>query len=88
MEANPDNGNGQAKPDTMSGCCQGRETVHELRAKLLLSKADVARLLSVPESSILSLHRCGALEGLKVSGHLCWRPGDVERFVEGLEREG
>lgn len=51
---------------------------------LLLTQADVARLLNVSEWQVYGLHRMGRLRGKKIGRVLRWRRADVERFVAEL----
>ena len=84
MDAKHDNGNGLAKRDTVSLL----ETVADLLAKFALTDAEVGRLVGVPAATVTNLHRTGALRGVTIGGRLCWRPKDVERYVEALEVDG
>ena len=57
----------------------------------VLTRAQVATLLQVPEDTIENLHRTGQLSGFLVGKHLRWWPGDVRKFAESLannERTG
>ena len=56
--------------------------------RLVLTREQVAEMLQVPPDTVNNLHRVGQLCGVKVGKHLRWRFGDVERFVNGLGREG
>ncbi len=51
---------------------------------LLLTRADVATLLAVPERSVAWLHRIGKLRGVSVARKLRWGRADVESYVESL----
>ena len=82
--SDPAGGNGQANCVTVTQL----ERVADLLAKFALTDAEVGRLLGVPKATVLNLHRTGALRALKIGGRCCWRPADVERFVEGLEVDG
>ena len=50
----------------------------------VLTRAQVAALLQVPEDTIENLHRTGQLSGLKIGKHLRWWPDDVRKFAETL----
>lgn len=51
---------------------------------LLLTQADVARLLNLTVWQVYGLHRMGRLRGKKIGRVLRWRRADVERFVAEL----
>ena len=52
----------------------------------VLTRAQVATLLQVPEDTIENLHRTGQLSGLKIGKHLRWWPDNVRKFAEALAR--
>ena len=55
---------------------------------LVLTRAQVGKLLQVPEDTVENLHRTGQLSGLKIGKHLRWWPDDVRGYVEALARNG
>ena len=52
----------------------------------VLTRAQVAALLQVPEDTVENLHRTGQLSGLKIGKHLRWWPDNVRKFAEALAR--
>ena len=52
----------------------------------VLTRAQVATLLQVPEDTIENLHRTAQLPGFKVGKHLRWWPESVRKFAETLAR--
>ena len=62
-----------------------RETVADLLSKFALTSDETGRFLGVTAATVANLHRCGALRAVKIGARWCWRPCDVQRFVEALE---
>ena len=60
-------------------------TVSEIWDKALLNAQDVARVLSLPVSTVLQLHEDRKLRGYKVGKYLVWKPEDVRKFAENVE---
>jgi excisionase family DNA binding protein len=59
--------------------------VHELMTRLLLTRDEAARMLSIKPETLDYLHRMKRLRGVKVGKELRWRPPDVQRFVHELD---
>ena len=53
---------------------------------LVLTGAQVGKLLQVPKDTVDNLHRTGQLPGFLVGKHLRWWPDDVRGFAEALAR--
>ena len=54
----------------------------------VLTCANVATLLQVPEATIDNLHRTGQLRGFTIGKHLRWSPDAVRAFAEQLASNG
>ncbi len=54
---------------------------------LLLTKTEVAALLTVPERSVQWLHRVGQLRGVKIARKLRWTRASIDRYLQTLESE-
>ena len=54
----------------------------------VLTCANVARLLQVPEATIDNLHRTGQLCGFRIGKHLRWSPAAVRAFAEQCASNG
>ena len=55
-----------------------------LLGRLLLTRDEVAQLLSVKPSTINHLHRIHKLPAVRVGLKNLWKPETVREFVEGL----
>lgn len=65
------------------------ETTNKLDlTPLVLTGAQVGKLLQVPIDTVENLHRTDQLLGIMVGKHLRWWPDDVRKFAEDLARAG
>ena len=55
---------------------------------LVLTEAQVGKLLQVPRATVANLHRTKQLCGFQIGKHLRWWPDDVRGFAEALARNG
>lgn len=57
----------------------------EILSQLVLDCEEVATLLRVPPSVVHQLERSGRLPGVRMVGHLRFKPQTVREFVEDLK---
>jgi excisionase family DNA binding protein len=54
--------------------------------KLCWTDRETAWYLGVPSKTVRNLHQCGKLRGIVIGRHLRWRPEDVRKFLEDLNK--
>ena len=55
--------------------------------EIVLTRDQVAKVLSIRPESVDHLHRVGALKGIKIGKMLRWRPDDLRRYVRDADAE-
>ena len=60
-------------------------TRQELMERLLLTREETARVLSIAPESVTYLHRVKSLPAVRVGRQLRWKPETVREYVKSLE---